>query len=301
MESQEITYDVNYMDPEQGIHAKATAGPISPPSEMVDQAYLYSDPSSSTPYIPTLADYYGKNPSHYWYDESQMMNMFYPRSRRTNVYKVVESAEGPLSQPHLTYIYWYAMTENDLPKFAIPIPLDQGSTLVTTDATSSAYPTYMIATTPHEQLYAQSLSQTLGMGHLTEDQIALYARMIQQQKEMKRLQEELLLQQQQEAKIKQQLEFYYSFSTNICQVNQNICREYYKKQQRFNQTKRLDASTYIPVQAPSHVHPLRVKGQPSPPGQGRDYLRKQRRREELAKAQQETSTPADTSTVTESL
>ncbi len=289
MESSKITFDVNYMDPEQGIHASATAGPISPPMDTVDATYLHMDGQ----YIPTLADYYGKNPSHYWYDESQMMNMFYPGSRRTNVYKVVESTVGPLAQPQLTYLYWYAMTESDLPKFAIPIPLESATTTMVNPSVVSDS-SYMIATTPQEQLYAQSLSQTLGMGHLTEDQIALYARMIQQQKEVKRLQEELLLRQQQEAQIKQQLDFYYTFSTNICQINQNICREYYKKQHRFNQMKRLEAPTQAPTQIPTQTRHQRVKGQPSPPGQGRDYRRKQRRREELARQQQE-STPTESS------
>jgi hypothetical protein len=278
-----ITFDVNYMDPEQ---VPVTAGPISPPSETVDPAYLYMDAE----YIPTLADYYGKNPSHYWYDESQMMNMFYPGSRRTNVYKIVESTAGPLAQPQLTYLYWYAMSEGDLPKFAIPIPLES-TTTTTLNPSIVVDGSYMIATTPQEQLYAKSLSQTLGMGQLSEDQIALYARMIQQQKEVKRLQEELVVRQQQEAQIKQQLEFYYSFSTNICQINQNICREYYKRQHRFNQTKRLEASPTLFSNPRFH----RVKGQPSPPGQGRDYLRKQRKREMLQREQQQQQESSESS------
>lgn len=235
-----------------------SAGPVEVPSTMALE--------EAVPSTISLADYYGKNPSHYWYDESQMMNMFYPRSRKVNVYKI-NSSTNPMEQ--FTYLYCYYMLEQDLPRYAIPIHYDEQP--------QPAAHTYLDACR-------------------SEDQIVLYSKMIQQQQEVTQLRQELEQRRQMEEQMRSQLQFYQTYVTSINTVNQNICSQYYHKQQRFNQAKRsgqIKDFTPAPTPAPASTatpHFQRVKGQPSPPGMGRDYRRKQRRREEMAKAQAESQT-----------
>ena len=245
-----------------------SAGPVEVPLEKDSHQFI------------TLADYYGKNASHYWYDESQMMNMFYPRSRKVNVYKI-GSSTNPAEQ--FTYLYCYYMLEQDLPRYAIPIHYEE-----------------MEQPQPAAHTYLDACR--------SEDQIVLYSKMIQQQQEVTQLRQELEQRRQMEEQMRQQLQFYQSYATSINTVNQNICSQYYQKQQRFNQAKRggqiKDFAIHMrptpsSPSAHTHTHPSfqRVKGQPSPPGMGRDYLRKQRKREEMAKApsQVSTETPAEAS------
>ncbi len=267
----------------QGIYYSA-ATPISPPSSIdgsVPSTYFYYSDAPQEGFqgmaattdtsAMTYADYYGKNPSHYWYDEHQMMNMYYPKSKRVSVYRIVDASKNQFQ-----YIYCYYMTEKDLPRYAIPIPL---------------------GTSTQDQLYSQSIAQTLGLGDLTEDQLVLYSRVIQQQKELDQLQQEVLQRRQLEEEMKKQLLFYQKFSTDIAAINQNICTEYYKKQQRFNQAKRSESPPYPQAQAQSQSQSppssfRRVKGQPSPPGMGRDFRRKQRKREAQAQTQAQSISPA---------
>jgi hypothetical protein len=245
---------------------------VEPPSEDGAASYIYyhdlPQEMVAEPQPVTYADYYGKNPSHYWYDEHQMMNMFYPKSKRVSVYRIVDDSKNQVQ-----YLYCYYMTEKDLPKYAIPIPL---------------------GTTTQDQLYSQSIAQTLGITDMREDQIVLYSRIIQQQKELEQLQQEVLQRRQLEEEMKKQLLFYQKFSTDISAINQNICSLYYKKQQKFNQSKRSESPSYPPAQAQSQGQFQRVKGQPSPPGMGRDFRRKQRRREAEANSVASTapSTPS---------
>ena len=232
-----------------------SAGPVEVPS--VEMEDIHQD----QPITISLADYYGKNPSHYWYDESQMMNMFYPRSRKVNVYKI-NSSTNPMEQ--FTYLYCYYMLEQDLPKYAIPIHYDEQP--------QPAAHTYLDACR-------------------SEDQIVLYSKMIQQQQEVTQLRQELEQRRQMEEQMRSQLQFYQSYATSINTVNQNICSQYYHKQQRFNQTKRSgQIKDFTSTTSTTTPHFQRVKGQASPPGMGRDYRRKQRRREEMAKTQAESQT-----------
>ena len=233
-----------------------SAGPMEVPSIMALE--------EAVPTTISLAEYYGRNPSHYWFDESQMMNMFYPGSRKVNVYKIGASTNP---QEQFTYIYCYYMLEQDLPRYAIPIHYEE-----TEEPQPSAH-TYLDACR-------------------SEDQIVLYSKMIQQQQEVTQLRQELEQRKQMEEQMRQQLQFYQSYATSINTVNQNICSQYYHKQQRFNQSKRtgqIHDFTHVSTSGSFQ----RVKGQPSPPGMGRDYLRKQRKREEVAKTQAQVETPVE--------